>query len=102
MTYDDATAGAHGPTRPVRRNAAGTQLLHASWALLRQVRELLWLPVLGAVVAVLAAVIPSADLPLRERTGDAGSGASAARRRVPQQVTPDSSRMRTGTVRNAA
>jgi Family of unknown function (DUF6159) len=57
MTYDDAAAGAHGPTRPVRRHASGTQLMHASWALLRQDRELLWLPVLGAVFAVLAAVI---------------------------------------------
>jgi hypothetical protein len=57
MTYDDAAAGAHRPARRVRRQATGKQLMHASWALLRQDRELLWLPVLGAVFAVLAAVV---------------------------------------------
>jgi len=58
MTYDDAAAGAHRPARRVRRQATGKQLMHASWALLRQDRELLWLPVLGAVFAgiVLATV----------------------------------------------
>jgi hypothetical protein len=81
MTFDDAAVGAHGPSRSVRGHATGTQLVHATWALLRQDRELLWLPVPGAVFAVIAA---------------------HARRRVPRQVISNSRRTRTGTVRKAA
>ena len=39
------------------RRATGKELLSASWRLLRQDRELLWLPVLGAMAGMVAAVL---------------------------------------------
>jgi hypothetical protein len=39
------------------RAATGKQLLNASWAMLRQDRELLWLPALGAAAGFVAALV---------------------------------------------
>jgi Family of unknown function (DUF6159) len=44
-----------GPSGPTR--ATGKQLLDATWGLLRQDRELLWLPVIAAITGLFAALI---------------------------------------------
>ena len=43
------------PTTIVPRGATGKELLRASWAMLRQDRELLWLPALGSLASLVAA-----------------------------------------------
>src|SRR5439155_7562590 len=46
------TAPMNGPQR-----ATGKQLLNATWTMLRQDRELFWLPALGALAGLVAAVV---------------------------------------------
>src|SRR3954454_19043969 len=43
------------PAPPVSRHATGKALLSASWGMLKQDRELLWLPMLGSLAALVAA-----------------------------------------------
>ncbi len=56
-TYGQPPQYAPPPQRPVFRQATGKQLLQASWAMLRQDRELLWLPVIATVTGFFAALV---------------------------------------------
>jgi len=54
VTMQPSPYAAPAPT-PGPRRATGKALLSASWGMLRQDRELLWLPVLGSLAALVAA-----------------------------------------------
>ena len=56
MTTQPSPYGAPPPVSGPRR-ATGKELLGASWQMLRQDRELLWLPALGAIAGLVAAVL---------------------------------------------
>jgi hypothetical protein len=55
--YPPPPAGYNHPAPAQSTRASGKQLLSASWGLLRQDRELLWLPAIAAVTGFFAAVI---------------------------------------------